>query len=97
MMELVGGPTELEPLPTGVVPLYLDPQRDTIIAGLPACDEWGIRGRAPSRARTLAAPSASLIPAPSTRAVRRDGGSNAGPSASIPGAVLRSCSRLRPR
>ena len=25
MMELVGGPAELEPLPVGVVPLYEDP------------------------------------------------------------------------
>ena len=97
MMELCGGPAELEPLLVGVVPLYLDPQWDAVIAGLPACDEWGIRGRTPPRARALAAPSATLVPAPSTRAVRRNGGSNAGPSASTSGAVLGSVSRLRPR
>ena len=93
-MELVGAPAELEPLPAGVVPLYQDPWQDTVIAGLPACDEWRIRGRTPPRARTLAAPSAALIPAPSTRAGSRDSGSSVVPSA---GALPGIGSRLRPR
>ena len=51
LLELVGGPAELEPLAAGVVPLYQDPKRESIIAGLPACVEWGIWGRTPPRAR----------------------------------------------
>ena len=88
MMELVRGPAELEPLPARVVPLYQDPQRESILAGLPACDEWGIRGRTPPKARAPAASAAVLIPAPSTRAVHRGGGPSAVPSASILGPSL---------
>ena len=94
MLELVGGPAELEPLPAGVIPLYHDPQRESIVASLSSCDEWGIRGRTPPRGRSLATPSAALLPAPSTRAMRRGGEPGAGPSTSSNGAEVGPGSRV---
>ena len=43
VFELMGGPGQLEPLPSSVVPLFKDPHLDGILVSLPDCDEWGIR------------------------------------------------------